>query len=237
MERRKSRRQIVGWRPRALTQRSKYKRRKHMGLRDEMEKALTIIKKTEIAPANSGQPGSSLDIRRQPSIAGLTYKINREPSIAGLSATVRHFLPQEQAERLPQNTRGLPIITDHIELPRMCASRRMPAMARYKIEANQWLYVTTIAVDDLTQHMQYGGRVHDTFQFHSGSYGYEKCPWCSTVGFGALHCTLCDTFFCYGFVYEKWNERYTLCPSCGREDRLIQRPSTQMGIFPKVTAR
>jgi hypothetical protein len=213
-----------------------------MGLRDEMEKALTIIKKTEIEPATPDQPGSSL-VHRQSSIAGLSTILRHfnppqeQVPVAGRIGTVRHFLSREQAGRLPQSTRRLPIITDHIELPRMCASRRMPAMARYKIDANQWLYVTTIPVDDLTQHMQYDGRVHDTFQFHSSSYGYEKCPWCSAVGFGALHCTLCDTFFCYGFVYSKWNERYTLCPSCGQEDRLIQHPSTQVGIFPNVMAR
>jgi hypothetical protein len=203
-----------------------------MSMKDDMEKALAIFKKPEIVPATPGQ---------QPSIAGLTHVFNREPSIAGRTTTIRHFLPQEQAERFPLpsvQSRALPIITDQLELLRMCGSRRMPGMARYKIEANQWIYVTSIQVDDLTQHLQYGGRVHDTFQFHSSSYGYETCPWCSTTGFGALHCPApCDTFFCYGFVYDKWNERYTRCPTCGREDRLVQRSSTQTGIFPKVRAR
>jgi hypothetical protein len=110
-------------------------------------------------------------------------------------------------------------------------------MARYEIDANQWIYVISIPVDNLTQHMLYDGRVHDTFQFHSSSYGYETCPWCGVVGFGALHCQRCDTFFCFGLVYRKGNQDWTRCPGCGVEDVLRQQASTQTGIFPKVRAR
>jgi hypothetical protein len=123
---------------------------------DAIEKALTVVKKKDV----QSTPGSSLELRRQPDIIDRVFEV-RPSSGWGSNTTLNTNSHREI---------GTPIIKDQIELPRMCASRRMPAMARYTINANRWIYSCSIPVDHLTQHTQYDGRVHDIFQFHSSSY-------------------------------------------------------------------
>jgi hypothetical protein len=154
---------------------------KIMGFHDDIEKALTVFKKPEVTLAQ--KPGS----------------------IAGLIGTVRHLTGQSQAVQVrPQQVQpqykvehtspvvrpqpspvrygeaNTPVIRDQVELPRMCASRRMPFMSRY-ILAGRWEYSCSIRVDRQAQYELYEARVHDAVEF-TGETGYETCPWCGSVG-------------------------------------------------------
>jgi hypothetical protein len=127
-----------------------------------------------------------------------------------------------------------PEIRDHIELVRVCSSRRMPYVSRYKIDRGQYIYSCSVQVDELTAHMQYDYRSHDGIEINDSQLGYETCPWCATTHFSALHCRACGSFMCYGLAYWRGNDQFIVCVGCNVEGRIIPEVNTHVGIFPKV---
>ena len=195
-----------------------------MSIKDDMEKALAVVKKPEI------------------SIAGRTgYIEHRQPDIIDRVLYVRPeiqpWVPVSHPPVVPYGEANVPIIRDQIELPRMCASRRMPWMQRYIRSAGVWVVGPSIQVDPQRQHEQYGGRVHDSIQFSTGDTGYETCAWCGTTGRGGIRCESgCGAFTCHGTVYQIGSETRAICV-CGRDSRLVMSHYVQTGIYPKVVAR
>jgi hypothetical protein len=197
---------------------------------DDIEKALAVVKKAEIERPSPGQAGSYLEIRRQAEIIDRVFEVR--------PAVQPRFTVNYNPPAIAYGEANTPVIRDQIELPRMCASRRMPYMVRY-ISAGRWEYSCSVRVDPQTQHELYGCRVHDTLQFTSDDAGYETCAWCGAVGRGGIQClgsTGCGTFTCHGTIYQRASETWSRCV-CGRDGRLTMNHTVQTGIFPKVRAR
>lgn len=125
-------------------------------------------------------------------------------------------------------------IRDHIELLRICSSRRQLYFSRYKIDRGQLIYSCSVQVNELTKHMIYDRRSHDGIEVSDSQLGYETCPWCGTTHYGALHCGVCGSFMCYGLAYWRGSDQFIICVACNVEGRIMPETNTQVGIFPKV---
>lgn len=198
-----------------------------MSMRDELEKALTLFKKRGTTVTK--KPTGIISHFTDSSFANRTRVVKpKPPPIIDRVFEVRPWAYGDIT----------PAIRDQIELPRMCASRRMPWMARYILVNGRWVVTESSRADWQTQHELYGGRVHDSLQFSSADTGYEVCAWCNTTGKGAIRClnSGCGAFTCHGTIYQRGFETWGRCV-CGQESRLIANHSFQTGIFPKVRAR
>ena len=197
-----------------------------MGLRDDIEKALTVVRK-DVVPY------------QQPSIAGTSgqivrnaqWEIRREPAREPI---VPHHSGFEQVRGQPEllvPTGKPPIITDILNLPRVCAQLRVLVIATYKIRNGTLAYAGSVQVDRNQYHQQYEGVTHDTFEVSSADLGIEKCI-CGNVG-QAMKC-VCGAFLCQGLIYRIGGQDHTDCPVCRQERVLVLRHWTQRGMFPKT---
>jgi hypothetical protein len=149
--------------------------------------------------------------------------------------------PNAPARRPPQTPERKPVfeveppIRDQIEVPRMCASRRMPWIARYIRVNYRWRFSVGVQVDRLTQYELFDTRVHDSIQLSCSDFEYERCAWCGAVGM-PLHCDTCDDIICSGTLYRNGPETWCRC-SCGQDSALYRGDYTQTAIYPKVRAR
>jgi len=221
-----------------------------MSIRDDMEKALAIFKKPEVERVAPGQIAErKIEILR-PSIAGITHQFSRhfdpQERIAGRIETVRHYKTPEVIEGYVRFTRPAnaveAIATDQLEFPRVCSWSFEDWMATYAVRDMRLYWAGGIKVDEIRQHLQYSGRVHQTYQVDTSSFGVEECPCCGKSGMGPIYCRTCErqgceTFICWGFVYTKGNLRFTRCPVCRNEAALTTSNVSQTGIFPKVRMR
>jgi hypothetical protein len=164
----------------------------------------------------------------------------REPEIIDLEPIGQRSVIDQPACHLPSDVipygeGNVPIIRDQVELPRMCASRRMPYIVRY-ILAGRWEYSCSVRLDPQTRHELYGGRVHERIQLSTDDLGYETCAWCGATGKGGIWCNRCGAVACHGTKYRRGNETWARC-ACGRECAICERSYTETAIFPKVKAR
>ncbi len=127
---------------------------------------------------------------------------------------------------------------NQIEIPRMCASRRMPWLARYVWDGTErkWTFSQGIQADEFTQRRIYDACIHEGIQLRMSDCDYEECGWCSSYGFGATYCVGCGTFICHGTKFTRGSARMCICV-CGRDLTLQQADLTQTAIIPKVRER
>lgn len=204
-----------------------------MSMRDDMEKALTLFKKPEVTAVK----------KPENSIAGRTHVFSPNPPaiidrVFEGRPGVQPWAPASHSPVVPYGEANVPIIRDQAELPRMCASRRMPWMQRYIRSAGVWVVGPSVQVDPQRQYEQYESRVHDSIQFSTGDTGYETCAWCGATGRGAIRClnAACGAYTCHGTIYRRGNETWARCV-CGQDSTLTMSHYVQTAIFPKVRAR
>jgi hypothetical protein len=176
---------------------------------DAIENALSVVKRQDVIEQTSTQ----LDLRRPAEIIDRVFEVR--PRAYGDIG---------------------PAIRDQVELPRICASRRMPWMQRYIRVESGWILGPAVPVDPQRQHELYDGRVHDTVQLTSNDTDYETCAWCGVTGKGGIECLNCGTFTCHGTIYRRGPDTWARCV-CGRDGVLTMKQTVQTGIFPKVRAR
>jgi hypothetical protein len=161
------------------------------------------------------------------------YLTKENPSMIDRVFEVRpKILPSPVITAPPRPS--VPEIRDHIELLRICSSRRQLYFSRYKIDRGQLIYSCSVQVNELTKHMIYGQRFHDGIEVSDSQLGYETCPWCGTTRHGTIHCKTCENFMCGGLTYWRGSDQFIVCVGCNEEGKIVPETNTQVGIFPKV---
>jgi hypothetical protein len=188
---------------------------------EAIENALSVVKKQDVVQQ---QPIST------PAIIDRVFHVRPTTEMAPRYTSLDSSLSR------PYGEANVPVIRDQVELPRMCASRRMLWMARYIRVAGKWKFSCGVQVDPQTHRLLYDTRVHDTVEFSSYSSDYETCAHCGVAGWGGIHCNSCHAFTCHGTVYRSGSHDWGRCV-CGRDGILERRDHVQTAIYPKARAR
>lgn len=130
----------------------------------------------------------------------------------------------------PQTATALPQV---VAMPRVCTIVGNPYAAYYPLSPDgAYRYSRSGQLNKASLRELFSGVGVSKYRMRSEDIDEENCPWCGASGQGAVHCTRCDAFTCWGSVVDN---RFWRCrPSCGFSSELVRRAVEHIGIIPRA---
>jgi hypothetical protein len=120
-----------------------------------------------------------------------------------------------------------------VAMPRVCAVTDQPYMSYYVLgSGGHYRYSRPGQLTKAIYRAAYSGAALKNYRMDREDIDEETCAWCGASGYGAVFCTQCSSFTCWGTVVDN---RFWRCRrGCGSAGELVDDVVEHVGVIPRV---